>query len=460
MATERIEIASLFGVLGIDDSQFNRALQQAEQRFDATGRALKATGERTARDAATALDRATRDIVSGWERAARERERAEERAQRATNRILQQSIRETQAAARERAQAEARETRERERAEQQFAQTTARIWRTLNADQARQERERTRTAEREAHERERIERQNAAQVARIWQQNARAATASARRPAAGPPPASGGGAHFALDLNGALSAVERAFHSLGSTAQGVLNGILGVFGGLSRAVLSVAGDIIQGLGGAFERVLGVAERVGLVVGGTLTAAFVATAKAGVDFNTTLQGTSLALTRILGSQQAAAGLIGDLRKEALTSKLELKDLLPLGQQLAAVYGPGGLGKVIPTLRAFGDAASVLAGGDKEAASRALIQFRQLASGLLERENLRTIEENLPGSDVLGIVQRKFGTVDTQALKQAHVTGQMVADAIVAGFTEKFGGAQRELAGTLPVILSNFGDAFNE
>lgn len=227
-----------------------------------------------------------------------------------------------------------------------------------------------------------------------------------------------------------------------------------------QAIGATAERVFEKIEGALEAIGSTAAKVATVIGGTLVAAFVAVGKAGIDMNLTLEGARLALTKILGSADAAGGFLGALRREALTSKLEFKELVPLGQQLAAVYGPQGLGRVLPTLRAFGDAGSILAGGDKGAVGRALVQFRQVASGLLERESLKTIEENLPGSGVLDIITKRFGSADTKELTKAGVTGQMVAEAIVRGFQERFGGAQEELAGTLPVILSNFGDAWNE
>lgn len=228
--------------------------------------------------------------------------------------------------------------------------------------------------------------------------------------------------------------------------------------------LKTTGKDLEKFGGQLRDVGGSLASVGaqlLASAGIVIAGFGAMTKSGVDFNLTVNSAEMALTRITGSSEKAAALIALMRKEALTSKLELKELLPLGTQLAALYGPDGIGKVLPTLRAFGDAATLLAANDPGAAERALLQFRQLASR--ERpaqQDLTQIESNLPGVGIRDILRKEFGTADLDVLRKSNVTGMQIADAIVKGMQERFGGAQQELAGTIPVLGSNIGDAFNE
>lgn len=257
-----------------------------------------------------------------------------------------------------------------------------------------------------------------------------------------------------------LHALRGAFGALSGAAGSALSGIMGLFRSLVGAAVDLAGRIAGTLVSAFQAAAGAAVAAGAAIGGVLAAGFAAVGKAGVDMNVSLQTAQRGLTAITGSASGAAQLIQGMKREAILSNLTFKEMLPLGQQLAAVYGPQGLGKVLPTLRAFGDAGSLLAGGDPEAVGRALRQFRQVASGIVDRESLRTIEENLPGSGVMDIIRRQFGTVDTETLNAAGVTGAMLADAIVAGFQQKFGGAQARAAGSIPQALSGISDAFNE
>ncbi|HEY3281389.1 MAG TPA: tape measure protein [Armatimonadota bacterium] len=228
--------------------------------------------------------------------------------------------------------------------------------------------------------------------------------------------------------------------------------------GLDKATVD-AGQRLSRLSTTLEGLRGVGWGLTAAFGG-MVLGMAAVAKSGTDMNVTLTQTQAALTLITGSSGGAAKLIKDLRREALSSRLEFKEMLPIAQSLAAAYGPNGLGKVIPTMRAFGDTATAL-GISRDAQERALLGFRQILSrGSASQQDLNQVLLNMPGLNVAGVLKRRFGTADTEALQRAHVTGQQVADALVAGMQQQFGGAQQKLAGTLPMILSNFGDAFNE
>lgn len=255
--------------------------------------------------------------------------------------------------------------------------------------------------------------------------------------------------------------VKRAFSSIGqglsSGAGSALSGLENIFTGLARGAENLAQALLRDVAGALQAVAVVGERAGLVLAGTVLAGMIAIGKAGVDMNTSIQRATLALTKIGGPE--GPKLIADARKEALTSALTFRQLIPIVQQVTAAYGPGGLGRVIPTIRAFGDAAATL-GVDPAAQERALLGFRQLISAAPNARDLRQIGENLPGSNPQDIIKRAFGTTDSKALQEAGVTGAMMADAIIKGFQEQFGGAQAQLAKVdIGIILSNFADAFN-
>lgn len=233
------------------------------------------------------------------------------------------------------------------------------------------------------------------------------------------------------------NAVNRAgavFQAFSRTAHSAISAVLTPLGSLTKG-LSIAGSLL---------------------GGFSIAAFT---RAGIDMNLTVDRATAALTKMTGSAQVASTFVEALRKEAETSAPTLAELLPIAQQLAAAYGPAGLGKVIPTIRAFGDAAVSLGAGT-DGMQLALLGFRQmLGRDFPQQEELNQIRENLPGLDVNGILKRSFGTADTEMLKDAGVTGQMVGAAIVAGMQQAFGGAQAEGAMKLPTLLSNFQDTFS-
>lgn len=181
---------------------------------------------------------------------------------------------------------------------------------------------------------------------------------------------------------------------------------------------------------------------------------------GVGMNLTREGGMTALTSLLGGDQAKAKkFFAELEKEAAKSIPTLKDLIPIATQLVQAYGPSGLGKVIPTIRAFGDAASITAGGDTNRMNMALLGLRQLiTSANLSQEEINQVGENL-GVSTSNILKQTFGTADPDALRAAGRTGAQVADAIVAGLVAKFGGAQAAMAKKIPGLASNIDDALN-
>lgn len=233
-------------------------------------------------------------------------------------------------------------------------------------------------------------------------------------------------------------AAGAAMQRFGSTASSSLSGLMGGVG-------------IGGLLGVTAAVAG------------LGAAMASLGKRGVDMNITVEGATAAMTRISGSASGAARFIGALQQEAAVSALTFKEMLGISQSLAAVYvekfGPAGLGRVIPTMRAFQDAAAILR-VDPAGLQLALGGFRQLAAAPLPNlEDLKQVDEALPGAGVRSIVRQAFGTDESETLAKAGKVGADVAAAIVAGLQRKFAGAQAAAANTLPVLFSNVDDALN-
>lgn len=251
----------------------------------------------------------------------------------------------------------------------------------------------------------------------------------------------------------AMSVARKALASVGPVAEKS-------FGAMKVAAMGarlVLGQMLGPLGS----ILKIGSLISGAVGGlSIAGGFAMIAKTGVDMIATLKGAEMTLTSILGSRGAATQFVKALEQEAASSLPTFKELLPAAVQLAQVYGPAGLGKVIPTIRAFGDAATVAAGGDTEALSRALAQFRQLVTrDNPTMEDLGLIGENL-GVNVRDIIKQQFGTADMETLGKAGVTGMMIGDALVAGFQKKFGGAQvKGATGSIGGLFSGISDAFN-
>ncbi|MFN3649743.1 MAG: tape measure protein [Armatimonadota bacterium] len=258
----------------------------------------------------------------------------------------------------------------------------------------------------------------------------------------------------------ALGGLGRAFSSLASVGGGALGMISGAFSAVAGVAANLAGTALRTVADAFREVVQAGGAAAAVVGGTLAAAFVALGKTGIDMNLSIDGARAGLTALTGSAAAAEALVSKLRETAFSTQLGFKELLPLGTQLAGVYGPEGLGRVIPTIEAF-DAAQKALSLNSDAVQRAMLGFRQMLSrGNLTGEELNQIQENLDGVDVRGILKRAFGTGDTELLADAGVTGRQVADVLVNSFLTQFGAAAKAAENRLPVLLSGFTDAFRE
>lgn len=256
-----------------------------------------------------------------------------------------------------------------------------------------------------------------------------------------------------LALKGPLGAVTAAakvvMDTVGSLAKAVLYGLKWIW------------ERLEDIAGAVWNLATRMAKAAGIIGAAWAAAVGLVAAAGIDMRLTATRATIAISKMLGSRAMGEGFISDLRAEARTSALTFKDLLPVSQQLVAAYGPSGLGKVIPTIRAFGDAA-VMLGADVAAQERALLGFRQLLmspKGPI-MQDLRQISENLAGFDLYGALRKAFGTSDTEALQRAKVTGKQAADVIIKAMEENFGGAQKVMSKQLPIIVSNWRDAFNE
>lgn len=255
----------------------------------------------------------------------------------------------------------------------------------------------------------------------------------------------------ATAFNEKVDQTRHKFQQIGQAAH-TLTGPLNVAGNALSKFGGLAGNALAGLGAVSLGGLAAA-----------TAALKALADRGVDMNLTVNGAEAAFGRIARSAPLAAKFISDLRKEAETAAPTFKEMLGTAQSLAAVYiekyGPSGLGRVIPTMRAFADAATVLRVGSG-GIDLALGGFRQVAASPKPMlEDIKQVDEALPGAGIRSIVRAAFGSDESDVLAKAGKTGRDVAEAIVAGLQAKFNGAQAAGANTLPIILSNIQDTLD-
>lgn len=264
----------------------------------------------------------------------------------------------------------------------------------------------------------------------------------------------------------AARATTQALGVIGSGARSVVTHLAKVGPAAQKSLHAVtiaaghAGRALQSMGQTAGGVLQSGLLAGSAAALTLAGGLALLGKRGVEMNVTLDGARMTLTRMSGSAANAEKLLADLRKEALYSSLTFAEMIPTAQGLVAVLGPGKLGAVIPIMRAFGDAATALR-VDSHGLNQALYGFRQLVSQPFARqEELNQVNEALPGANIGGILRKQFGTADTESLEKAGVTGMQVGEAIIRGLTQSFGGSQRALGRTLPLLLSGIQDSLND
>lgn len=257
-------------------------------------------------------------------------------------------------------------------------------------------------------------------------------------------------------LHTSSRSLSLSMRNLHAPLMGVVRGV----GSLGAGVLHAAGAVANRLNQALQTLGRLLAGTALAGTAAATAALIAFAKAGVSMNVTLDGAQAALSRMTGSSRNAVQLLGGLRQEAMASSLTFKEMLPIAQSLVGVLGAGGLGQVIPIMRAFGDTAAALQ-VSRGGLQNALLGFRQmLGKPLVQQEEVNQINESLPGANISGILTRAFGTSDTEVLQKAGVTGQQAGAAIIRGLQQAFGGSQAAAAGSIPMLFSAIQDSVND
>src|SRR5690554_875617 len=167
------------------------------------------------------------------------------------------------------------------------------------------------------------------------------------------------------------------------------------FGSVGRAADGLSSKIV-GIGRLAAR----AFRVAAVAGGALVSAGTAI---GVRTAANLEQANIAFETLLGSGRKAQRFLRDLTKFAERTPFELPGLIDAARQLIGVGQSAE--SVIPTLRAWGNAAGAL-GLNQEQFNRVLIAVTQsMAKGKVQAEELMQITE--AGVPIWPLLARAMG-----------------------------------------------------
>ena len=262
----------------------------------------------------------------------------------------------------------------------------------------------------------------------------------------------------------AATASQRA--SEAASAQAASYGRLAsVSAGLGKAgtALAAAGGVVRSLGGMASSVGQALSGVGETLTSHVTLPLAgATAAAGAFALSTASAaetTEISFTTMLGSEERALSMMGELADFAAHTPFELSGLQAATRQLLA-YGFTA-DEVIPMLTAVGDATAALGTGQSgiESVTRALGQMKTRGKVSAE-EMLQLTEAGIPAWEYLA---RTIGT-DTAGAMDKVTDGAVSASvgiaAVTQGMREDFGGMMEEQSKTVEGLFSNLSDAIEQ
>jgi tape measure domain-containing protein len=205
--------------------------------------------------------------------------------------------------------------------------------------------------------------------------------------------------------------------------------------------------LIGGISGA--ALVGVADKILDIGKSALTA--------GIDYNSLMEKSRLAFTVLMKDASKANAHIKDLTIFAEQTPFRLEDVL-MGSRRLQAFGVQAK-VVVPTLRALSDAVSSVGGGRDqfEGLLRNLGQIRN--STRLQGDELTQIGDlGINVFDILSKVTGKSEKTLRELQAKGKLSGRGVADALLEGFRQEFGGLSEAFSGTLEGKISNLKDLY--
>ncbi len=169
----------------------------------------------------------------------------------------------------------------------------------------------------------------------------------------------------------------------------------------------------------------------------------------------MEAAEIGFTTMLGSAEKARAFLGELQQFAAKTPFQFDGLVTTSSRLMAMGFAAG--DVVPMLRAVGDAAAAIGGGQEkiDRITMALSQMR--AKGKVSAEEmLQLAEAGIPAWDILA---RAIGVTIPQAMKLAEkgaINANGAVQVLIQGMSERFGGRMEALSSTLTGQFSNLMD----
>ncbi|WP_156960468.1 tape measure protein [Amycolatopsis taiwanensis] len=260
-----------------------------------------------------------------------------------------------------------------------------------------------------------------------------------------------------LDARAATSAFTGNLGTIGGALRRVADAGISTVStlGSSFAAFSsrAAADVKSKLGAAFEHVKGMALTTLSAVGIGGIGALVGS---GIKRISDIEQTTKALGVLTGSAEKAKLMMDDLLTFAKTTPFSFPDIATIGKNLIA-FGVD-TAKVIPALKALGDAAAASGKGAAGLAQLGTILGQVAAKGKIQGDEiLQFAEAGVPALQILantaGVTSAEMskrisaGAVDSKFALDALITGIENGTNGLAGQTAKFGGIMLDQKDTL-------------
>lgn len=235
-----------------------------------------------------------------------------------------------------------------------------------------------------------------------------------------------------------------------------------------------ASDVLDGIGKKFEGLNGFMGRTASVMGGVLGAQAVNALQSGlsaagsavIDFNSTLENSSIAFTTMLGSGEKANAFLGQLQDFAKKTPFEFQGLV---QNTQTLMGMGvAADQVIPTLTALGDSVASVGGG-ADVLDRTILAFGQtMAKGTLDMGNMnQLLQGGIPSA--LKVLASQYGVTTGEMVKMISAGKVQASEALpklISGLeqgtksTAALGGMMDKQSATFSGAMSNIQDALTQ
>jgi len=217
----------------------------------------------------------------------------------------------------------------------------------------------------------------------------------------------------------------------------------------------------RGLGGALGGIGRIAAGAFAGLGAVALAkgAFSAAKSAVVDFNASMEQSSIAWTTMLGSAQASQKMLADLQQFARTTPFEFPELEQASRRLLAMGFDAK--EVIPLMTDLGNAASALGLGSEGVNRIGLALGQMRAKTRVSGEEMRQLTEaGVPAWDILA---QAVGKPIPEVMKLAE-TGKIASSTFIQAFQtfsqQNYGGMMEAQSRTFKGAMSNIKDSLTQ